>query len=52
MTPDNAIYYQAAYTVAGVVYGAYIISLIVRARRVRDRQERAAQGGVAGGRRS
>ena len=51
MTPDNSIYYQAAYTVAGVVYGAYIISLIVRARRVRDRQDELAKRGVAGSRR-
>ena len=48
MTPDNAIYYQAAYGIAGVVYGAYIVSLIVRARRVRDRQARLAKNDVAG----
>ncbi len=47
MTPDNAIYYQAAYAVAGVVYGAYIVSLIVRARRIRSRLERQAKSGLA-----
>ena len=35
--PDNAIYYHAAYIAAGVVYGAYIISLLIRRRRARDR---------------
>ena len=37
--PDNAIYYQVAYAVAGVVYAGYIVSLVVRARRIRRRQE-------------
>jgi hypothetical protein len=45
--PDNAIYYQAAYVVAGVVYAAYVVSLVVRARRVRRRQEEMASPGVA-----
>ena len=46
MTPDNAFYYHAAYTIAGVVYGAYIVSLVARARRVRERQEQLAKRGV------
>jgi hypothetical protein len=37
---DNAIYYHAAYIAAGVIYGGYIISLVVRRRRVRDRARR------------
>lgn len=52
MTPDNAIYYQAAYTIAGVVYGAYIVSLVVRLRRVRDRQSASNDSGVAPSRRA
>ena len=38
--PDNAIYYHAAYIAAGVVYGGYIISLLIRGRRARDRARR------------
>ena len=34
-------YYHAAYIVAALVYGGYIISLIVRARRARARLEAA-----------
>jgi hypothetical protein len=37
--PDNAIYYHAAYIAAAVVYGGYIVSLLVRSRRARERQE-------------
>ena len=39
--PDNAIYYYAAYVVAGAVYSGYILSLVIRWRRVRRRQEEA-----------
>ena len=35
--PDNAIYYQLAYGAAAIVYGGYVISIYVRARRARDR---------------
>jgi hypothetical protein len=45
--PDNAIFYQAAYTAAILVYGGYITSLVVRGRRVRDRERRQLQRGVA-----
>jgi hypothetical protein len=38
--PDNAIYYHAAYIAAAVVYGGYIISLVIRSRRARDRARR------------
>jgi hypothetical protein len=38
--PDNAIYYHAAYIAAGVVYGGYIVSLLIRRRRARDRTRR------------
>jgi hypothetical protein len=49
--PDNAIYYQAAYAVAAVMYVGYIVSLVVRARRVRRRQEEMSNAGLASGRR-
>ena len=39
--PDNAIFYHLAYGAAVVVYGGYVISIYVRARRARARaQER------------
>jgi hypothetical protein len=38
--PDNAIYYHAAYIAAGVVYGGYVISLVIRRRRARSRARR------------
>ena len=31
--PDNASYFHAAYVTAAVLYGGYIVSLVVRARR-------------------
>lgn len=31
--PDNASYYLAAYVTAAVLYGGYVVSLVVRARR-------------------
>ena len=37
MTPDNAGYYYAAYIATAVIYGLYAVSIIVRLRRVRDR---------------
>ena len=42
--PDNAFYYHAAYAIAVVVYGAYIVSLVIRSRKLRSRSE--ADGGV------
>ena len=48
--PDNAIYYHLAYGAAAVVYGGYIISIYVRARRARDRASaNDALRGRAGG---
>ena len=38
--PDNAVYYHAAYIAAVVVYGGYVISLVVRSRRARERVRR------------
>jgi hypothetical protein len=35
MTPDTSAYYHAAYIAAGVLYGAYVLSLWWRARRYR-----------------
>jgi hypothetical protein len=33
MTPDNAIYFEAAYAAAAIIYAAYAISVWWRARR-------------------
>ena len=45
--PDNAIFYHAAYVAAAVVYGAYVVSLVARRRRVQERLDRQARPGVA-----
>jgi len=37
MTPDNAGFATAAYILAALVYGAYVVSLKVRERRLRER---------------
>jgi len=37
MTPDNAGYMTAAYTLAAIVYLAYVLSLKLRLRRLRAR---------------
>jgi hypothetical protein len=37
MMPDNAAYYHAAYIAAGVIYGVYVVSLLWRLRRARER---------------
>ena len=37
MTPDNAGYYYAAYIATAVIYGLYAVSIVVRLRRVRER---------------
>jgi hypothetical protein len=46
VTPDNSIYYIAAYIAAAVVYGGYAFSLVLRSRRDRARLDRqqAARG--------
>jgi hypothetical protein len=46
--PDNAVYYHAAYIAAAVIYGGYVVSLILRSRRARDRERRRANIGNAG----
>ena len=33
MTPDNAVFFHVAYTAAVVIYGGYVVSLIVRSKR-------------------
>jgi hypothetical protein len=38
--PDNAIFYQAAYIAAAIVYGAYTVSLVIRMRRASERRRR------------
>ena len=45
--PDNAIFYHAAYAAAAVVYGVYVVSLVVRRRRAQERLDRQARPGVA-----
>jgi len=37
MTPDTAAYFHAAYTVAAVVYGVYIVSLLRRSHTVKEK---------------
>ena len=45
--PDNAIFAYVAYVAAAVVYGAYVVSLVVRRRRANERLDRQARSGVA-----
>ena len=40
MTPDNGAFATAAYTIAAIVYVAYVASIKVRERRLRDRLAR------------
>jgi hypothetical protein len=48
--PDNAIFYHLAYGAAALVYGGYVISIYVRARRARDRaRANEALRGTTGG---
>jgi hypothetical protein len=47
MTPDNAVFFHVAYTAAAVIYGGYVVSLIVRSKRTRARERRQMQRGVA-----
>jgi hypothetical protein len=47
MTPENSIFFEVAYLAATVVLGGYVVSLIVRGRRVREREERQRRSGVA-----
>ena len=37
MTPDNTSFAYAAYTLAGIIYLAYVLSLKLRLRRLRER---------------
>jgi hypothetical protein len=37
MTPDNAAFTTAAYAIAAIIYLAYVLSLKVRLRRLRER---------------
>jgi hypothetical protein len=45
--PDNAVFYHVAYTAAVIIYGGYVISLVVRSRRTRDRERRQMKRGLA-----
>ena len=40
MTPDNGGFATAAYVLAALVYGAYVVSLKLRERRLRERLSR------------
>jgi hypothetical protein len=44
--PDTSGYYHAAYAAAGILYGGYVLSLWIRARRVRERLHAATRGSV------
>ena len=44
--PDNAIYYHLAYIAGAVLYGGYIVSLVIRTRRANERRRR--QEGASG----
>ena len=46
MMPDNAIFYHAAYAAAVVIYGGYVVSLVVRSRRTRARERRQMPRGL------
>ena len=39
--PDNAIYYQVAYTAIAVLYVGYAVTLVLRRRALARRTERA-----------
>jgi hypothetical protein len=45
--PENSIFFEAAYLAATLVFGGYLVSLFVRGRRVREREERQRRPGVA-----
>ena len=45
--PDNAVFYHAAYTAAIIIYGGYVVSLVVRSRRTSARERRQMQRGLA-----
>ena len=45
--PENAIFFQLAYLAATLVLGGYVVSLIVRGRKVRERERRQKRSGVA-----
>jgi hypothetical protein len=47
MMPENAIYFHVAYTAAALIYGGYVISLVVRSRRTRARERRQMRQGLA-----
>ena len=40
MTPDNGGFATAAYILVALVYGGYVLSLIIRERRVREVHDR------------
>ena len=43
-TPDNAIYYQLAYSVAAIIYVGYAVSIVIRTRRLMARAREMHSG--------
>jgi hypothetical protein len=48
--PDNSVFYYAAYVAAALVYGGYLVSLVIRRKRVLDRERRRGAGLAHSGR--
>jgi len=48
MMPENAIFFHVAYAAAALIYGGYVVSLVVRSRRTRARERRQLRQGLAG----
>lgn len=44
--PDTSTYYHAAYAAAAVLYAGYVLSLWIRARRVRERLRSMSRDGA------
>ena len=50
MTPDNGGFATAAYLLAALVYGVYVVSLKLRERRLRERLSRLESHATASNR--
>ena len=48
MTPQNAAFFHAAYAVAAVVYGVYIVSLLRRSHTVKEKLLKSRASGSRG----
>jgi len=47
MIPQNAGYFHAAYAVAAIVYGVYIVSLLRRSHTVKEKLLKSRESSVA-----